>query len=268
MPEELAGLSTFGLATRVLAFFGGLSAVALAFGFLLERALPNKRVFAVPLAKGQYRFEAIGNAVFLAIATITFTVVLRSDVVRLGEPGEPSVARGVATFAAMLVGFQVFYWGLHRAMHTRHLLFIHRWHHRSKVTTPLSGQSMHPIEAALWMLGYAGLPILFSRIAPISFWGWVAYLAFNVNGNIVGHANAEPTAKLAATRLASLFANPFVYHALHHARWTVNYAFQASIMDRLFGTEAPDWEDLYARVSAGNPLTRMNEKGRSSSRET
>jgi sterol desaturase/sphingolipid hydroxylase (fatty acid hydroxylase superfamily) len=152
---------------------------------------------------------------------------------------------------------------LHRAMHTRRLLFIHRWHHRSRVTTPLSGQSMHPIEACFWMLGYAGLPILFSRIAPISWVGWAAYLAFNVFGNIVGHANCEPTAKFAATRLASVFANPFVYHALHHARWTVNYAFQASIMDRVFGTEADDWEDLYARVSGGNPLTRMDEKGRS-----
>jgi lathosterol oxidase len=265
MPVELVGLSLLGLATRVLAFFAGLTAVALGFGFVLERALPNKRVFAVPLAKGQYRFEAIGNLVFLAVATITFTAVLRADVVHFGEP---STARGVATFGAMLVGFQVFYWTLHRAMHTRRLLAIHRWHHRSKVTTPLSGQSMHPIEASLWMLGYAGLPILFSRIAPISFWGWAAYLAFNVNGNIVGHSNAEPTAKLAATRLASLFANPFVYHALHHARWTVNYAFQASIMDRLFGTEAPDWEDLYARVSGGNPLKRMDEKGRSSTRGT
>lgn len=261
MPEELAGLGTVALATRVLGFFVGLTVVALGFGFLLERALPNKKVFAVPLARGQYRFEAIGNLVFVAIAVVTFTAVLASGVVRFGEP---STARGLATFFVMLVGFQFFYWVLHRALHTRRLLFVHRWHHRSRVTTPLSGQSMHPIEAALWMLGYAGLPIVLSRVAPISFYGWLAYLAFNINGNIVGHANAEPTAKLAATRLASLFANPFVYHALHHARWTVNYSFQASIMDRLFGTEAPDWEDLYARVSSGNPLTRMDEKGRSS----
>jgi hypothetical protein len=39
------------------------------------------------------------------------------------------------------VGFQAFYWTLHRAM-LQHLLFVHRWHHRSRVTTPLSGQSM------------------------------------------------------------------------------------------------------------------------------
>lgn len=261
MPDELASLSTFGLATRVLAFFAGTSAVALVLGFLLERLMPNKKVFAVPLAKGQYRFEAVGNLVFVSIATLATTAALASGVVRFDAP---TTGRTLATFAAMLLGFQVFYWTLHRAMHTRPLLFMHRWHHRSRVTTPLSGQSVSVPEACLWMVGYVGLPILFSRVAPISFYGWLAYLAFNMNGNIVGHANAEPTAKLAATRLASLFANPFVYHALHHARWTVNYAFQASIMDRLFGTEAPDWEDLYARVSSGKPLTRMDEKGKPS----
>jgi sterol desaturase/sphingolipid hydroxylase (fatty acid hydroxylase superfamily) len=243
MPETLAGLSLWGVATRVLAFFGGMTIIALGIGFLAERLLPNKKVFAVPLAKDQYRFEAIGNLAFLAVTTITFTSVLASGVVRFGEA---TTARTAATFFAMLAGFQVFYWTLHRVMHTRRLLVVHRWHHRSRVTTPLSG-----------------LPILFSRFAPISFDGWAAYLAFNVFGNIVGHANCEPTAKLAATRLASIFANPFVYHALHHARWTVNYAFQASIMDRLLCTEADDWEDLYARVSTGNPMTRMDEKGRS-----
>ncbi len=71
----------------------------------------------------------------------------------------------------------------------------------------------------------------------------------------------EPTARRAATRTASLFANPFVYHALHHARWTVNYAFQAAMMDRLFDTESADWPELYERVASGQPLTTLQERG-------
>jgi len=256
MPEEIAHLSTFALGALVLAFFGALTVNGLAVGFTIERLLPKKKIFAVPLAKDQFRFEAIGNVVFVAIATIAVTIALRANVVRFGEA---TTERAVATFVAMLVGFQAFYWTLHRAMHTRRLLFIHRWHHRSRVTSPLSGQSMHALEACAWMLGYVGLPIVLSRIAPISFAGWMAYLVFNVSGNIVGHANVEPTARFAATRSASLFANPFVYHSLHHARWTVNFAFQAAVMDRLFGTEAGDWEPLYERVSSGHPMLRLDE---------
>ncbi len=245
------------LALAVLGFFLGLTVLAVGAGFAAERVLRHKRIFAVPLARGQYRFELIGNVVFLAVTTAAFTTALRAEIVRFGPP---SLARDAGTFFALLVGFQIFYWLLHRAMHTRRLLFLHRWHHRSQVTTPLSGQSMSAGEAALWMLGYIGLPFLCSLAVPIGFTGWAAYIAFNVLGNIVGHANVEPSAKLAATRTAALFANTFVYHALHHARWTVNYSFMAAGMDRLFGTESPDWPQVYARVSSGRPLTRLRER--------
>lgn len=265
MPDEIVRLSVPALGALVLAFFGGMTLVALAIGFGVERLLPKKKIFAVPLAKGQYRFEAIGNIAFLAIATLAVTAALRGDAIRFGES---STERSAATFFAMLVSFQIFYWTLHRAMHTRRLLFMHRWHHRSRVTTPLSGQSMHVLEACAWMLGYVGLPIVLSRIAPLSFNGWVAYLAFSVFGNIVGHANVEPTARFAATRAASLFANPFVYHSLHHARWTVNFAFQASVMDRLLSTEAEDWPELYERVISGRPLVRLDERGNAGSQKT
>lgn len=256
--ELIRSASTPALALLVLGSFATLTVLALACGFAAERALRStKRIFALPLAKGQYRFELIGNIVFVTIATLTVTAALRLDIIRFGPP---SLARNASTFFALLVGFQIFYWILHRAMHTRTLLFLHRWHHRSRVTTPLSGQSMSAGEALGWMLGYVGLPFVFSLIVPIGFTGWAGYLAFNVFGNIVGHANVEPTAKSAATRRAALFANPFVYHALHHARWTVNYAFQAAGMDRLFGTESADWPALYERVSSGRPLERLDEK--------
>lgn len=258
MPELLHSASTPTLALAVLGFFFGLTTLSVVLGFGAERLLRHKRIFAVPLARGQYRFELIGNAVFLAVTTVTFTAALRAEIVRFGPS---SLARDAGTFFALLFGFQVFYWLLHRAMHTRRLLFLHRWHHRSHVTTPLSGQSMSAGEAAAWMLGYVGLPLVYSLVVPIGFTGWAAYIAFNVIGNIVGHSNIEPTAKLAATRTAALFANPFVYHALHHARWTVNYSFMAAAMDRLFGTEAPDWPSIYARVSSGRPLTQLRERG-------
>jgi sterol desaturase/sphingolipid hydroxylase (fatty acid hydroxylase superfamily) len=246
------------MAALVFAFFGLLTAVSLATGFLAERKVQGRRIFSVPLAAGQLRFEATGNLVFLAITVATFTVALKSDVVRFGEP---SLARDAGTFFSLMIGFQVFYYFLHRAMHTRALLWMHRWHHRSQVTTALSAQSMSAAEAVAWMLGYVGLPILLSLVAPIGFWGWAAYMAFNVTGNVVGHANVELGGAKAGSRTAALFANPWLYHALHHARWTGHYAFQAALMDRAFGTEFSDWPALFARVRQGRPLASLRERG-------
>jgi sterol desaturase/sphingolipid hydroxylase (fatty acid hydroxylase superfamily) len=258
MPEFLRDAPLLSLAAYVLAFFGSLTAGNLVVGFLAERVATGRRIFAVPLAPGQLRLEAIGNVVFVVVTVAAFTAALGTGIVRFGEE---SFLRAATTFSALLLGFQIFYYGLHRAMHTRPLLWMHRWHHRSQVTTPLSAQSMHPAESVAWMIGYVGLPLAFSFVAPISFWGWAAYMAFNVGGNIVGHANVELAGGASGTRPVTLFANPWVYHALHHARWTGHYSFQAALMDRIGGTEFADWPALFARVRGGKPLESLKARG-------
>ncbi len=258
MPPALAASSWVGLAGTVFVAFFAVSAVSSALGFLAERSFPARRILAVPIWTGQYRLELLGNAVFLVVATAAVTGALHTGALRFGPPG---ALRDGLTFVGMLLGFQVFYWFLHRAMHTRRLVPIHRWHHRSQTTTPLTGQSMHPAEAALWMLGYVGLPVALSQLVPLGFWGWAGYLAFNVSGNVFAHANVEMTVEAGATRRASLFANAFIFHALHHARWTGHYGFQAAGMDRLMGTEWDDWPALYARVVRGEALKSYKERG-------
>lgn len=265
MPIAIAEASFLTLLGWVSAFYVVLTVSNLLFGFAMERILWKwRRIFDVPLAPGQYRFELIGNLVFLAIAIPCSTLVLASHGIRFGAP---SLGRQIGTFLAMMLGFQVFYYALHRGMHHRSLIRFHRWHHRSHVTTPLSGQSMSPVEALGWMVGYLGLPLLFSLITPIGFWGYVGYLAFNITGNIVGHANVEPKLIRAGIWQSSAFgSNAFMYHALHHARWTGHFGFQASTMDRLFGTEWPDWPVLFRRITDGKPLTSLKERGDDSSK--
>jgi sterol desaturase/sphingolipid hydroxylase (fatty acid hydroxylase superfamily) len=258
MPDVLVHASWGLTAAIVFATLLALTVNGAVTGFIAERAFPQRRIMNVPLFPGQYRFELLGNAVFLAITTATITAALRLDAVVWGPPG---LARGLATWLAMHVGFQVSYWLLHRAMHTRALVKIHRWHHRSQTTTPLTGQSMSAAEAALWMLCYVGLPVVLSRVAPLSFWGWAGYLTFNVLGNVFGHANVECTLEPGSSRAATFFANVFVYHALHHARWTGHYGFAAAAVDRIMGTEWSDWPVLYQRVIHGQPLTSLKERG-------
>lgn len=257
--HPLQGRSLPDIAAIVFAFFAGLTLVSLAMGFGMTRSLSaKKKIFDIPIPDGQLRLEMLGNVIFVAITSASFTAVLASGATKFGPD---SLVRGALTFVGLLFGFQAFYYWLHRAMHHRVLLRFHRWHHVSQVTSPLSGQSVSPVEACGWMIGYVVLPMLVSWVVPLSFWGYVGYMAFNVFGNIVGHANVEPTAKAAATRAASWFANPFVYHSLHHARWTGHYSFQAATMDRLFKTEYADWPELYERVSEGRPLTSLKDRG-------
>lgn len=237
--------------------FVGLSLVSVAIGFAAERLLQERRIFDVPLKRGQYRHELVGNLVFLTVAVPSVTLVLHFE---LAHFASDSLLSGLLTFGALYLAFQFYYYWLHRALHTRPLIRFHAWHHVSQVTTPLSGQSMSAVEALAWMVGYAGLPVLMSQLVPISAAGWAAYLAYNVFGNIVGHANVEPMSPKLIQRWTSLGTNAWVFHALHHGRWTGHYSFGTAMMDRLHGTEWSDWPALQARIVGGEPLTSLRER--------
>lgn len=251
MIEWLSSLSWSALVAVVAAYFVALTAIGLVIGFALERAMPKLRIWSDPVPEGQLRHEAIGNVVFLAATVASFTLVLRSSLVRYGDD---SAMRVGLTFLALYLGFQVHFYLLHRALHLPALVRFHRWHHVSRVTTPLSGQSTSLVEALGWMIGYVLMPVAFSRVAPISAEGWAWYMAFNVIGNIVGHANVEVVPRAPGLWYRSLLATVFTYHALHHLRWTGHYGFASTWMDRLLGTEWPDWMPLYEQVVDGHAL--------------
>jgi sterol desaturase/sphingolipid hydroxylase (fatty acid hydroxylase superfamily) len=253
--------SFLALLPLIASVWTALILVSVAAGYATEAAMKERRVWALPLDAGQLRHEVIGNAVFLAIAIVTTTLFLARGWIRFSTPDAATTGRMVATFWGMWFGFQAYYYAAHRLMHRRELVRMHRWHHRSRVTTPLTGHSMSWAEALVWMVGYFGLPALVSVFVPLSFSGWLSYLVFNVFGNLVGHANVETVGPSRILWWRSTFGAVFTFHSLHHARWTGHYGFASTWADRLFKTEWNDWLDLHARVWRGEALTSFKQRG-------
>jgi len=51
------------------------------------------------------------------------------------------------------------------------------------------------------------------------------------------------------------------YHALHHSRYINNFGLGTRVLDRLFGTEWPDYEPVFERVSnQERPLVKLAER--------
>ncbi len=248
MGPWLASLALPTLAAVVASAFIGFTVLTTGLGFAAERVFHRRRIWAVPLDPGQYRFELIGNLKFLAVHITAAIAFVHLEWLRFGD------APVLLTFIGVYLGFQAYYFLLHWALHRRSLVRFHRWHHRSRVTTPLSGQSMGFVEAIGYAIGYYALPALASQIAPISAEGWALYVVFNVYANIFGHSNVEMMPAPGRSRLVSFFAPPYIYHALHHARWVGHYGFGSTGLDRLLGTEFPDWRALHRQVDAGRPL--------------
>lgn len=231
----------------------GLTAVAVALGIAAERSPFGRarQIQSDPLPPGQLRRELVSNVVFCLLAPAALAAALAADALPLGPD---TLLRGLATFALCSVGFDTYYYGLHRAMHLRRLMPIHRHHHLSRVTTPLTGQSMSLLEMLGWLGGYIGVPWLIGQLVPLGLVGYLAYLAYNVFGNVLGHANVE-MGPPALTRSPTVwFVHPYTFHALHHARFTRHFGFASTFMDRLGRTEWPDWVDAYEQVIRGEPL--------------
>ncbi len=235
-----------------------LTAIGLAAGYAAEHFWwkRGRKIFDVPLKRNQLRREVLGTALFHVAFVPVFALVLFLGWIHPSRGWIPEIAG----FFVPWYAFQVFYYFLHRAMHTRALFFIHRWHHESLVTTPMTGFSMHPAEAAGWIIGMLGPAIALSSLGLLGFWGYLVFLAAMWSGNIAGHANAEMF-PMPSTRLTTvLWSNPISYHSLHHARFDGHYGFVAATMDRLFGTEFTDWLAIHQRVFGGKSLKSLREK--------
>lgn len=267
MNEWIAARSFVDLLGACLVLCASLTAIGLLWGWTAERVMwkRGRKIYDVPLKRGQLRHEAIGTAMFHALFVPAFAGVLSLGWVRFSSGWAAEIA---GFFVAWYV-FQLGYYFLHRAMHSHALFWMHRWHHESLVTTPLTGLSMHPAEAAGWIVLMLVPPIALTQLGLLGLYGWGFFLFMHWTGNIAGHANAEMF-PMKSTRLTTmLWSNPISYHSLHHARFDGHYGFVAATMDRLFGTEFPDWLAVHERVFGGTPMRSLREKvgeGRSDAR--
>jgi sterol desaturase/sphingolipid hydroxylase (fatty acid hydroxylase superfamily) len=233
-----------------------LTSVALVLGFAIERVAQRRgrRVFDVALKRGQLRTEAIGTALFHVVFVPPLALALSRHWITFST----GWLAELAPLPLLWIAFQVLYYPLHRLAHRRAFFWIHRWHHESMVTTPMTGLSMHPLEAAAWVVMMLGPAIALSRLGLLGLDGALAFLIVHWLGNVVGHANCD-FIPFKTTRLSSLWRVPDSYHCLHHARFDGHFGFAAAYMDRLFGTEFDDWEAVQDRVWRGEPLETIRE---------
>ncbi|MFM7204130.1 MAG: sterol desaturase family protein [Myxococcota bacterium] len=236
-----------------------LTLVGLGMGYGAEAYLwsRGRKVFDVPKRPGQLQHELLGTVLF----HLLYVPVMAWVMWKGGLTFKSGLLPELLGFFVPWYGFQFYYYFMHRAMHTSPLYWAHKWHHLSMVTSPMTGFSMHPVETVGWIIGMLVPPVLLSQADLLGFWGFAAFFSMFWTGNIAGHANAEYMA-WPSTRLSTIFiSNPISYHSLHHARFLGHYSFVCATMDRLMGTEFPDWLAIHRKVFSGHPLQSLHEKG-------
>jgi len=174
--------------------------------------------------------------------------------------GFESIGLAIGTFLLAFLWTEVWHYASHVAMHTKTLHFIHREHHRSRVTGPWTSVSFSLLEKSIFSFGILGGLGLVSRWQGLSSLGIFAYYVLYFFTNTLGHANFElREAGYCHRPMGQIFNSPS-YHALHHARYIKNYGLLTPWLDRIFGTEWPDTAAAQTRAATGAPLLRLGEK--------
>ena len=149
-------------------------------------------------------------------------------------------------------------------MHLPALHWIHAEHHKSRLNSPLTAISFSFSEKLLFDLGLIGLLAGLDVCWSFNFFGICAWFIAYIVINSYSHANFEIKSPKYLDFVGKYLTST-TYHSLHHARYTGNYGLGTRFLDRLFGTEWPDYEPLYRRITEEKvPLAQIKEMVRAS----
>lgn len=133
----------------------------------------------------------------------------------------------IAIFLLIPPWESLYFYGIHRLLHSRLLYRFHALHHRNTDVGPWSGLSMHPVEHLL----YFGTALI-HFIVPTHPVHVICHLMFFGLYAIVTHSGFEGLWRNGKKRLH--LGN--FHHQMHHRFFEVNYGTLEIPMDKLFGT--------------------------------
>ena len=254
----LIGFVTF--LARTTSFFAVRSVIIVGVGFAIIRFAnfaKTRRIYKLNYGKNQLATEAKTMAKIIPYYSFLISIATYFEFIHF----VPFTWLGsVQTFVASFIWNEIWFYGLHRALHHPKLMFIHRDHHRSPVASPLSTASFSFTEQTFQVVAALFWPAVSSHFLPWTFEGITLYSIFTVVVNLLGHMNVEVYPPwFAASKFGKWFSTP-TYHSLHHGRVRGHYGLLSTIPDRLFGTYFEDYPRVQRRASEGNGLTRAAER--------
>jgi sterol desaturase/sphingolipid hydroxylase (fatty acid hydroxylase superfamily) len=216
-----------------------------------------KRVYQIEEPVEQRQREMKNSWTTTPVHAVLFFGFIASGLLKTGQESALLI---LATFLLTFLWTEIWHYFSHIAMHHKSLHFIHHEHHLSKLTAPWTSVSFSFLEKFIFSLGILGMLAIVSQLHELSAFGVFSYYLLYFFTNTLGHANFEfRKAGYYGSVMGKIFNSP-TYHALHHARYIKNYGLLTPWLDKLFGTEWKDVDQVQVRAAQGEPLLRLGEK--------
>ncbi len=242
------------------AFFLIRSSIAATIGFWFirkNRKGNDRRIYKIEYPEGQLKQELLTD---LKVIPFYSLLVSGAYFLNLIHFSESSFIGNVGTFAVIFIWNEIWFYGLHRLLHTKKFMFIHKTHHRARVASPFSIACFSLLEQSSHVFFALILPIAISSWFPITFVGLGFYSFFQITVNLLGHMNIEIYPPWFANSSIGKWVTTPTFHILHHGRSKGHYGLLTTIPDRIFGTYFHDYTAVQRDAALGKGLTRLSEK--------
>ncbi len=137
---------------------------------------------------------------------------------------------------ASMIGYDAWFYWVHRLLHTRLFYRFHALHHRSVTPTVWSNHHETFVEALLNQAYYAFVVF----VLPIPWQVLIVQKIYDQISGMLGHAGFEHIASPAGRSPWPLAST--VFHDQHHRHFRFNYGHTFSFWDRVMGTLHPKYD--------------------------
>lgn len=210
--------------------------------FRIQPAFPDRRALAHEV------LWSASNTLCTGLSTLLLWALIRDGHTRMYFD---VAERGPVWFACSVVlgiaGYDVWFYGQHRLLHTRWLYrHVHRVHHRITNPTPLATFAHHPVETFMGNVYFLLLPLVLP-IHPLAF---AAVGAFFFGFGILAHLGYEFFPAGFTRHPLFGWCNTATHHNLHHDHVVTNLSLCFNGWDRWLGTIDRDYDATFDRVTA------------------
>ncbi len=192
--------------------------------------------------KKEIRWAFVSTVIFAAMTCATLWLYQQGYTKIYTNLHQHSMLYFVASIFGLLIGYETYYYWLHRWMHKPSVFrHVHKVHHDSIHTSVFTSFSFHPLEA---FLQFIFLPLILF-VMPVHIYAVGIVLTLMTLSAIINHASVEIfPARFHKHRLGRWLIGA-THHDLHHKEFKSNFGLYFTFWDKWMKTESARFEKQF-----------------------
>lgn len=205
----------------------------------------NPKAYDRKQLKKEIKWSMISAFIFSAAGTITVILWQKGFTKVYTEINEYGWWYLPVSLMVFMLLQETYYYWMHRWMHIPSVFrIVHKVHHDSKIASPFTAFSFHPIEGLLQAIF---LPILL-MVLPMHYYVIILLLVIMTFSSVINHLDIEIYPKSHFNFLGSWLIGA-THHSLHHKQFKYNYGLYFTFWDKIEKTESPMFGKLFEKLT-------------------